>query len=106
MLGTIQFIEETTMDAPGTHHDETRRDFLGAALTGAAALGLENNALARDEPSPLAGLPTRALGKTGVRVPIICLGGWHIGAVKDENEAVKIMHAAIDEGLTFFDNAW
>ena len=37
---------------------------------------------------------------------IICLGGWHIGCVKDEKEAIKIMHAAIDEGLTFFDNAW
>jgi predicted aldo/keto reductase-like oxidoreductase len=37
---------------------------------------------------------------------MICLGGWHIGAVKDPSEAIKIMHAAIDEGLTFFDNAW
>jgi predicted aldo/keto reductase-like oxidoreductase len=52
-------------------------------------------------------LPTRPLGKTGVNVSIICLGGWHIGqpAVGDA-EAIRIMHAAIDEGLTFFDNAW
>ena len=34
------------------------------------------------------------------------LGGWHIGSVKDENEAIRIMHTAIDEGMTFFDNAW
>ena len=52
------------------------------------------------------GLPTRALGRTGVRVSILGLGGWHIGAVRDENEAIRIMHTAIDEGLTFFDNAW
>src|SRR5215475_12146725 len=52
------------------------------------------------------GLPTRPLGKTGVRVSILALGGWHIGSVKDQNEAVRIMHTAIDEGLTFFDNAW
>jgi predicted aldo/keto reductase-like oxidoreductase len=26
--------------------------------------------------------------------------------VKDDGESIKIMHAAIDEGLTFFDNAW
>ena len=37
---------------------------------------------------------------------ILGLGGWHIGYVKDDNEAIRIMHAAIDEGLTFFDNAW
>jgi uncharacterized protein len=52
-------------------------------------------------------LPTRVLGRTGVQVPIICLGGWHIGqpAIGDA-EAERIMHAAIDNGLTFFDNAW
>ncbi len=41
-----------------------------------------------------------------MKVSMICLGGWHIGDVKDKKEAIKIMHAAIDEGLTFFDNAW
>jgi aryl-alcohol dehydrogenase-like predicted oxidoreductase len=52
-------------------------------------------------------IPTRPLGKTGVNVSIICLGGWHIGqpAIGDA-EAIRIMHAAIDAGLTFFDNAW
>src|SRR5271157_335379 len=52
------------------------------------------------------GLPTRPLGTTGVRVSALGLGGWHVGSIKDETEAVKLMHAAIDEGLTFFDNAW
>jgi aryl-alcohol dehydrogenase-like predicted oxidoreductase len=52
------------------------------------------------------GLPTRELGRTGVRVSNICLGGRHIGAVEDKDEAVRIMHAAIDEGINFFDNAW
>ncbi|MDY3553848.1 aldo/keto reductase [Gemmata sp. JC717] len=52
-------------------------------------------------------IPTRPLGKTGVNVSAICLGGWHIGqpAIGDA-EAERIMHAAIDEGVTFFDNAW
>jgi predicted aldo/keto reductase-like oxidoreductase len=81
----------------------TRRDFLKSSIVGAAALGIAAGTEGADEGK---GLPTRPLGKTGVRVSIICLGGWHIGAVKDQNEAVKIMHAAIDEGLTFFDNAW
>jgi aryl-alcohol dehydrogenase-like predicted oxidoreductase len=49
------------------------------------------------------------LGKTGARVSIICLGGWHIGRAGKESgeaEAIRIMHRALDEGVTFWDNAW
>ena len=85
--------------------DETRREFLqtGAAATAAVALGGTAGA---QEKKPGEGIPTRPLGKTGVNVSILCLGGWHIGDVKDKDEAVKIMHTAIDEGVTFFDNCW
>ena len=86
-------------------HSTTRRQFLQTTLAGAAALGVEAAASAADD-AGARGLPTRPLGKTGERVSVLALGGWHIGAVKDPQEAVKIMHAAIDEGLTFFDNAW
>src|SRR5262249_40631691 len=82
-----------------------RRQFLQSSLAAGAALGLAAGAEGADEASAK-GLPTRPLGKTGVRVSIICLGGWHIGSVKDEKEAIKIMHTAPDHGLTFFDNAW
>ncbi|MEO7145259.1 MAG: aldo/keto reductase [Bryobacteraceae bacterium] len=51
-------------------------------------------------------IPRRVLGRTGVRVSIIGMGGWHLGAIPDEAEAIRIMHAAIDEGVSFFDNAW
>jgi predicted aldo/keto reductase-like oxidoreductase len=81
---------------------ESRRQFLGTAVAAGAAFGLASAAAADDESAK--GVPTRPLGKTGQRVSIICLGGWHIGAVKDKKEAVKIMHAALDEGLTFFDD--
>jgi aryl-alcohol dehydrogenase-like predicted oxidoreductase len=50
-------------------------------------------------------IPTRELGKTGVRVSMIGLGGAHIGK-PEENDAIRIMHRAIDHGLTFFDNSW
>src|SRR5215470_17869818 len=85
--------------------DETRREFLqtGVAATAAMAVGT-GTAHADDKAGQ--GLPQRPLGKTGVNVSIICLGGWHIGDVKDKNEAVKIMHTALDEGMTFFDNCW
>jgi aryl-alcohol dehydrogenase-like predicted oxidoreductase len=54
----------------------------------------------------MAGIPHRAFGKTGVQVAAIGFGGYHIGTVEDENEAVRIIHAAIDAGITFMDNAW
>lgn len=87
--------------------DETRREFLqtGVAATAAAALATHGTASA-EEKKPGEGIPTRPIGNTGVRVSILCLGGWHIGDVKDKDEAVKIMHAAIDEGVNFFDNCW
>jgi aryl-alcohol dehydrogenase-like predicted oxidoreductase len=86
-------------------HTNTRREFLASSLAAGAALGLAGSVEGADDKSDK-GVPTRPLGKTGVDVSIICLGGWHIGSVKDQNEAIKIMHAALDEGLTFFDNAW
>jgi aryl-alcohol dehydrogenase-like predicted oxidoreductase len=86
-------------------HDTTRRGFLQAAAASGAALGLAADT-AGQEDAACRGLPTRPLGRTGVNVSILALGGWHIGSVRDPQEAVRIMHAAIDEGLTFFDNAW
>ena len=81
-----------------------RREFLQGSLAAGAALGLSATVAGASAPS--GGLPVRPLGKTGEKVSILCLGGWHIGSVKDEQEAIRIMHAALDGGMTFFDNAW
>lgn len=88
-----------------TGNTSNRREFMHTTLAGAAALGVTAS-LATADDSAAKGLATRPLGKTGEKVSLLCLGGWHIGAVKDQDEAIKIMHAAIDEGMTFFDNAW
>lgn len=56
-------------------------------------------------PSQTMPVPTRLLGRTGVRVSIIGLGGAHIGR-PPEADAIRIMHRAIEGGLTFFDNSW
>lgn len=84
----------------------SRRKFLKKSVTGATALTLGAQLIAQTTDAQETGIPTRPLGKTGENVSIICLGGWHIGSVQDKNEAIKIMHAAIDEGVTFFDSAW
>src|SRR3984893_2038060 len=52
-------------------------------------------------------IPRRTLGRTGVRVSALGLGGSHIGSPKVSSaEAVRIIRAAIDGGLTFMDNSW
>jgi predicted aldo/keto reductase-like oxidoreductase len=48
----------------------------------------------------------RQLGKTGEKVSVIGLGGFHIGQVKDEQESIRIIRSAIDQGITFMDNCW
>jgi len=80
----------------------TRREFLQTAV-GAAALGEE--VLAQTSSAAATGLPTRVLGRTGVRVSMLGLGGAHIGRI-EAAEAIRMIHTALDEGLTFMDNAW
>ena len=52
------------------------------------------------------GIPRRPLGRTGVEVSALGLGGAHLGGIKTETEAIRIVHEAIDSGVTFMDNAW
>ncbi|HNY39632.1 MAG TPA: aldo/keto reductase [Bryobacteraceae bacterium] len=79
----------------------TRRGFM---LSGAAA-ALASAVVAQTQASA-SGIPTRPLGRTGVRVSLLGLGGAHVGRVQPEAEAVRMIHAAIDQGITFMDNAW
>lgn len=55
------------------------------------------------------GIPTRRLGRTGEQVSILCVGGAHLArAAKDDGEKAgkKLAHAAVDNGVFFWDNAW
>lgn len=55
----------------------------------------------------MSGIPRRPLGKDGEKVSMLCLGGGHIGRAQlDPDDAVRIMQKAVDEGITFFDNAY
>ncbi|MDZ7671276.1 MAG: aldo/keto reductase [Halanaerobiales bacterium] len=51
------------------------------------------------------GVPTRLLGKTNEDVSILGLGGYHIGKL-EKDKSIKLIRRAIDEGITFMDNAW
>jgi aryl-alcohol dehydrogenase-like predicted oxidoreductase len=49
----------------------------------------------------------RPLGRTGVSVSKLCLGAMMFGewGTKDHNESIKIIHRALDAGITFVDTA-
>ncbi|MBM3737666.1 MAG: aldo/keto reductase [Acidobacteria bacterium] len=88
------------------HNESSRRQFMKSGGARLSAAALASQIIAETTSAAETGIPQRTLGRTGQKVAVLCLGGWHIGAVKDHKEAIRIMHAAVDEGLTFFDNAW
>jgi aryl-alcohol dehydrogenase-like predicted oxidoreductase len=52
-------------------------------------------------------MPTRLLGRTGVEVSLVGLGGWHLGFdYLDEELSTRIIRTAIDNGINFMDNCW
>lgn len=51
-------------------------------------------------------IPLKTLGRTGVQVTAIGFGGYHLGLVKDDNEAIRLVQESLDSGITFMDNAW
>ncbi len=94
----------------------TRRDLLKLTTTGAALAMTGCMPAAPPPETPMAStssarartsaIPKRSFGRTNVMVSAIGVGGFHLGGVPDENDAVRIVHEAIDSGITFFDNAW
>ena len=55
---------------------------------------------------PDSSIPRRPFGKSGELVSALALGGYHLGKIKSVREGVRVVHAAIDAGITFMDNAW
>ena len=78
-----------------------RRDF----LKGVVAVGVVAQFSSVGQAADSSGIPTRTLGHSGQRVSMIGLGGYHLGN-PSEAEATKIIHTAVDNGITFMDNCW
>jgi predicted aldo/keto reductase-like oxidoreductase len=52
-------------------------------------------------------MPTRLFGQTGKRISIVAFGcGSRFLSYKDEDEAIGVIHKALDLGITYFDTAY
>jgi uncharacterized protein len=80
-----------------------RRDFLGMT---AASLLVAGRLSAAAKPDSKIGIPHRTLGRTGEKVSLIGLGGYHLGMQSDPEESIRIIRTGIDEGINFLDNCW
>src|ERR1700690_1368045 len=81
----------------------TRRQFLETAAGVTVAGSLLPRVWAAEIKN---GIPYRTLGNTGENVSCIGLGGYHIGNQSDEQESIRIIRTALDEGVNFLDNCW
>jgi len=89
-----------------------RRDFLKTAAAASVAATTPSALAQTSTSAPTTTRPQspdmiyRSLGTTGETVSAIGLGGFHIGHQPDPNDSLKIIHTAIDHGITFLDNCW
>jgi uncharacterized protein len=81
----------------------------GAAIMGAAPLISSRPFSTSDRvppQSPEGTVPKKTLGRTGVQVSALGLGGYHLGSANTDQVANQIVAKALDHGIDFFDNAW
>ncbi len=86
--------------------ESNRREFLQATALGVATTALAATDSAAARVTNAEGIPMRPLGRTGEMVTMICLGGYHSSVHPNEKDSIKLIQRAIDEGITFLDNAW
>jgi uncharacterized protein len=100
---------------PAAVPNAARRRFLQAGLAGAGAMlsgplwgGAVLGALGPLEMTQTGpdSVPRKPLGKTGEQVSVIGLGGYHIGTMETLQDAIRLVHEALEAGINFCDNAW
>jgi uncharacterized protein len=86
----------------------TRRKFLEFAAPTVVSAGMKD----KDKDKIWAaetgsGVPMRKLGRTGEKVSMVGIGGYHLGKPDlDAKLTTQIIRSALDEGINFLDNCW
>src|SRR5947207_5805374 len=78
-----------------------RRNFLKKAAAVTVITSLDRKASHAAETA----IAHRTLGRSGEKVSMIGIGGYHIGT-PSEQEAIRIVRTAVDNGVNFLDNCW
>jgi uncharacterized protein len=78
-----------------------RRNFLKTAATATVAASLNSRFSRAADTS----IPYRTLGRSGEKVSLVGIGGYHLGR-PSEQDAIRIVRTALDEGVNFLDNCW
>jgi uncharacterized protein len=106
-------LQDKLQDTMPANHDPavSRREFLGMTAASMLMAGSLSGATKPDakpdtRPDTRNGIPYRTLGRTGEKVSLIGLGGYHLGNQGDPEESIRIIRTGIDEGINFLDNCW
>jgi len=82
----------------------TRREFVEFTLATIVAAGLDQPAWSAQTTDRV---PYCTLGRTGVKVSMVGIGGYHLGKPNvEKQESIRIIRTALDEGINFLDNCW
>jgi uncharacterized protein len=107
--GSDRSYQSPLQDRMAANHDPSvsRREFLGMTAASLLMAGSLSGAANPDsKPDTRNGMPYRTLGRTGEKVSLIGLGGYHLGNQSDPEESIRIIRTGIDEGINFLDNCW
>lgn len=78
-----------------------RRDFLKQAAAATVVTSVGKNLA----DAQAGNFPHRTLGRTGEKVSLIGIGGYHLGS-PSEQESIRIVRTALDNDVNFLDNCW
>jgi len=91
------------------HSKQNRREFLEKMTIGVAGVSAAVSAttlIPQAIAAATGDMPYRTLGRSGEKLSLLGLGGYHLGIQNDEQESIRIIRTAIDNGVNFLDNCW
>lgn len=74
-------------------------------ISGASAVAVSASLTGQTE-AQTSSIPHRKFGRHPDEVSILGLGGHHLGNAATVQDAISILHEAVDNGINFCDNAW